>query len=167
MGSRISKDNENDCINQINNINENDLDLSNIDRLQIKVLKEMIKEIKEVKEKKSDKIMYRFPVQMTCKLRALCCVRCSSLMEVLRVVGILREGLTSNFWGLGCPIHCSPSSLPSILLALVLGWIAGVACCLCLAFRLGLLGLQAPSSDPLPSAAARRLSGYLHAGSRR
>ena len=39
MGSRISKDNENDCINQINNINENDLDLSNIDRLQIKVLK--------------------------------------------------------------------------------------------------------------------------------
>ena len=64
MGSRISKDNENDCINQINNINENNLDLSNIDRLQIKVLKEMIKEIKEVKEKKSDKIMYRLPVQI-------------------------------------------------------------------------------------------------------
>ena len=40
------------------------LDLSNIDRLQIKVLKEMIKEIKEVKEKKSDKIMYRLPVQI-------------------------------------------------------------------------------------------------------
>ena len=75
MGSRISKDNENDasadawrgfrdCINQINNINENDLDLSNIDRLQIKVLKEMIKEIKEVKEKKSDKVLYRLPVQI-------------------------------------------------------------------------------------------------------
>ena len=64
MGSRISKDTENDCINQTNNINENDLDVSNIDRLQIKVLKEMIKEIKEVKEKKSDKIMYRFPVQI-------------------------------------------------------------------------------------------------------
>ena len=44
MGSKISKcDNENDCINQINNINEDDLDLSNIDRLQIKVLKEMIR----------------------------------------------------------------------------------------------------------------------------
>ena len=27
MGSRISTNNENDCINQINNINENDLDL--------------------------------------------------------------------------------------------------------------------------------------------
>ena len=53
MGSRISKDgNENGCIAQTNNIDENDLDLSNIDKLQIKVLKEMIKEIKEVKEKK-------------------------------------------------------------------------------------------------------------------
>ena len=66
MGSRISKDNENDCINQINNINENDLDLSNIDRLQIKVLKEMIKEIKAVKEKKSDKILYRLPAINLC-----------------------------------------------------------------------------------------------------
>ena len=66
MGSRISKnDNENDCTNQLNSINENDLDLSNIDKLQIKVLKEMITEIKEVKEKKSDKIMYRLPIQ-TC-----------------------------------------------------------------------------------------------------
>ena len=66
MGSKISKcDNENDCINQINAINEDDLDLSNIDKLQIKVLKEMIKEMNEVKEKKSDKIMYRLPIQ-TC-----------------------------------------------------------------------------------------------------
>ena len=66
MGSKISKcDNENDCINQINTINEDDLDLSNIDKLQIKVLKEMIKEMNEVKEKKSDKIMYRLPTQ-TC-----------------------------------------------------------------------------------------------------
>ena len=65
MGSRISKnDNENDCINQLNSINENDLGLSNIDKLQITVLKEMIKEIKEVKEKKSDKIMYRLPIQI-------------------------------------------------------------------------------------------------------
>ena len=66
MGSRISKDNENDCINQISNINEKDLDLSNIDRLQIKVLKEVIKEIKEVKEKKSDKILYRLPAINLC-----------------------------------------------------------------------------------------------------
>ena len=66
MGSRISKDNENDCITQINNTNENDLDLSNIDRVQIKVLKEVIKEIKEVKEKKNDKILYRLPAINMC-----------------------------------------------------------------------------------------------------
>ena len=65
MGSKISKcDNEKDCINQINTINEDELDLSNIDKLLIKVLKEMIKEMNEVKEKKSDKIMYRLPIQI-------------------------------------------------------------------------------------------------------
>ena len=62
MGSRISKgDNENSYITQINNINEEELDLSNIDKLQIKALKEIIKDIKEVKEKKSDKIYYKLP----------------------------------------------------------------------------------------------------------
>ena len=67
MGSRISKgDNENDCINQINNINEDELDLSNIDKLQIKVLKEMIKDIEEVREKKSDKIYYKLPPVNLC-----------------------------------------------------------------------------------------------------
>ena len=67
MGSKISKcDNENDCINQINNINEDDLDLSNIDRLQIKVLKEMIKELQEVKDRKSDKITYKLPALNLC-----------------------------------------------------------------------------------------------------
>ena len=67
MGRKISKcDNENDCINQTNTINEDDIDLSNIDKLQIKVLKEMIKEMKEVKEKKSDKIMYRLPAINLC-----------------------------------------------------------------------------------------------------
>ena len=63
MRSKISKS-ENDCINEVININEDDLDLSRIDKLQIKVLKEVINDLKEVKEKKSDKIMYRLPVQI-------------------------------------------------------------------------------------------------------
>ena len=67
MGSRISKDDyENNCISQINNINEDDLDLSNIDKLQIKALKELIKDMKEVKAKKSDKIMYKLPAINLC-----------------------------------------------------------------------------------------------------
>ena len=67
MGSRFSRnDTENDCINQLININEDDLDLRNIDKLQIKVLKGMIKDIKEVKEKKSDKIYYKLPPVSIC-----------------------------------------------------------------------------------------------------
>ena len=65
MGSKISKS-ENDCINEIINMNEDDLDLSNIDKLQIKVLKEVINDLKEVKERKSDKIMYKLPAINLC-----------------------------------------------------------------------------------------------------
>ena len=45
MGSRISKTNENDCINEINNINENNSDRSNIDILQMKAIKQLTKEL--------------------------------------------------------------------------------------------------------------------------
>ena len=65
MGSKVSKSN-NDYMEEIININEEELDLSNIDKLQIKVLKEMIKELKEVKERKSDKIMYKLPAINLC-----------------------------------------------------------------------------------------------------
>ena len=65
MGSRISKDDYESCYKtQLKNINEEELDLSNIDRLQIKALKEIIKDIKEVKDRESDKITYRLPVQL-------------------------------------------------------------------------------------------------------
>ena len=67
MGSRISKSDDETCYKtQLKNINEDDLDLSNIDKLQIRVLKEMIKDLKEVKEKKSDKIMYKLPAINLC-----------------------------------------------------------------------------------------------------
>ena len=68
MGNYFTKktNNENCYITEINNINENELDLSNIDRLQIKVLKEMVKEIKEIKDRKSDKITYKLPALNLC-----------------------------------------------------------------------------------------------------
>ena len=55
---------KNDCIEEFSNINEEDLDISNIDRLQIKAIKEISNKLKEMQEKKSDKIMYRLPVQI-------------------------------------------------------------------------------------------------------
>ena len=66
MGNIFTKKTNNDScyITEISNINEDELDSSNIDQLQIKVLKEIIKDVKEVKDKKSDKIFYRFPVQI-------------------------------------------------------------------------------------------------------
>ena len=67
MGSRFSKSDDENCyITQINNINEDSLDLSNIDKLQIKALKELIKDMEEVKEKKSDKILYKLPAIHLC-----------------------------------------------------------------------------------------------------
>ena len=52
MGSRVSISNEDDYINDINNINENQLDLSNMDKLQIKAIKQLSKEVKELKDRK-------------------------------------------------------------------------------------------------------------------
>ena len=55
---------KNNCIEELTNINENDLDISNIDKLQIKAIKEMNSKIKEIENKKSDRIMYRLPIQL-------------------------------------------------------------------------------------------------------
>ena len=49
------------CMDEISNINENDLDISNIDKLQIKAIKEISNKLKEIEEKKSNKIMYKLP----------------------------------------------------------------------------------------------------------
>jgi hypothetical protein len=55
---------KNNCIEELNNINENDLDISNIDKLQIKAIKEINNKIKEIENKKSDRIMYKLPIQL-------------------------------------------------------------------------------------------------------
>ena len=55
MGSKQSTV-KNTCMDEISNINENDLDISNIDKLQIKAIKEISNKLK-----KSNKIMYKLP----------------------------------------------------------------------------------------------------------
>ena len=59
MGSSSSKK-ETCNIDRIKDINEDELDLSNIDRLQIKALKELNEKIIKMEKEKSDKIYYRF-----------------------------------------------------------------------------------------------------------
>ena len=65
MGSKQSSV-ENSCIEELNNINENDLDISNVDKLQIKAIKEINNKIKEMEDKKSDKILYKLPAINLC-----------------------------------------------------------------------------------------------------
>ena len=60
MGSKQSSV-KNTCMDELNNIDENNLDISNIDRLQIKAIKEMNNKIKEMEDKKSDRILYKLP----------------------------------------------------------------------------------------------------------
>ena len=53
---------------EINNINEDELDISKIDKLQIKAIKEMaIAKIEGIEDKeKSDRIMYKLPAIQPC-----------------------------------------------------------------------------------------------------
>ena len=64
MGSKQSSV-ENSCMEELSNINENDLGISNVDKLQLKALKEMNNRIKEI-GKKSDRIFFRLPAINIC-----------------------------------------------------------------------------------------------------
>ena len=65
MGSSSSKK-ETSNIDRIKDINEDELDLSNIDKLQIKALKELNEKINKLEKEKSTKILYRLPAINIC-----------------------------------------------------------------------------------------------------
>jgi len=52
---------KNDCIEELSNINENDLIISNIDKLQIKAIKEMNNKIDKLQKEKQTKMIYAMP----------------------------------------------------------------------------------------------------------
>ena len=52
---------KNNCIEELTNINENDLDISNIDKLQIKAIKEMNSKIDTLQKEKQTKMFYAMP----------------------------------------------------------------------------------------------------------
>ena len=66
MGNSNTNTSENNYIEQIKSINIDELDLSKIDALQLKVLKEMIEKLEKVEKRKSDKIMYKLPAINLC-----------------------------------------------------------------------------------------------------
>ena len=59
---------ENNCIDELSKINENDLDISNIDKLQIKAIKEMNNKIKELENKQQTKMIYAIPKVDLCDM---------------------------------------------------------------------------------------------------
>ena len=65
MGNKPSSV-ENSCIQELSKINEEDLDISKIDKLQIKALKEINSKIEKLHKEKSDKIMYKLPAIQLC-----------------------------------------------------------------------------------------------------
>lgn len=65
MGSKHSTV-KNTCMDELNNINEDELGISNIDKLQIKAIKEINNKIKEMENKKSDRILYKLPNLQFC-----------------------------------------------------------------------------------------------------
>ena len=60
MGSKQSSV-KNNCIDELNNIDENDLDISNIDKLQIKAIEEMNSKIEKLQKEKQTKMFYAMP----------------------------------------------------------------------------------------------------------
>ena len=63
MGSKQSTI-KNTCMEEINNINEDNLDISNIDKLQIKAIKEINNKIEKLNKEKSDSILFKLPIQI-------------------------------------------------------------------------------------------------------
>ena len=60
MGNKQSSV-ENSCIEQLSNIDENNLDISNIDKLQIKAIKEINNKIEKLNKEKQTKMIYALP----------------------------------------------------------------------------------------------------------
>ena len=60
MGNKQSSV-ENSCIEQLSNIDENNLDISNIDKLQIKAIKEINNRIEKLNKEKQTKMIYALP----------------------------------------------------------------------------------------------------------
>lgn len=90
-------------------------------------------------------------------------------MDLARVLGLFVQGSASNWWGLGCPAHCS-GSLTVLGLAFGFGAPFGFLCAV-IFFSTALFAPVAqaaftPDPSPLSSSltrpAALRLRGYLH-----
>ena len=68
MGSSQSKKNENNVIEKIKEIDENELDMSKIDKLQLQAIKEAICRIEKLEKEKQTKMIYAMPKVDLCNM---------------------------------------------------------------------------------------------------
>ena len=59
---------ENGCIQELSKINEEELDISRIDKLQIKALKEINSKIEKLNKEKQTKMIYAMPKVDLCNM---------------------------------------------------------------------------------------------------
>ena len=59
---------KNNCIEELNNIDENNLDISNIDKLQIKALKTLSERMEKLEKEKQTKLLYALPKVDLCNI---------------------------------------------------------------------------------------------------
>ena len=85
-----------------------------------------------------------------------------ALMSPRAILGLVIEGVRSNFWGLGCPSYCTAPSVGLLGFLLLFGWILGFASALLILFWLSGLGLI---SFGFPRPLAPSLSGFAPAPS--
>ena len=88
--------------------------------------------------------------------------------RIFEAVELFKLGVSTNWFGIACPHHCYPSSVPSLLLAFILGLIGGILITLTFGFALArwILG-SSPSGTSFPYRSSStlhlsRLRGYLH-----
>ena len=84
---------------------------------------------------------------------------------------ILREGVSTNWWGLQCLLHCQSTSVGAILAGFFFGCLVGSLATAALGFYIYIVLVApipaAPAEPEVPQATLRRrqerLRGYLHA----
>ena len=86
--------------------------------------------------------------------------------RIFQGIELLRWGVVTNWWGLGCPAHCGSASFASWALAFILGLCCGFCTCAVLGYHLlgFYLRVTAPH-HPTPSGAnpsPHRLGGYVY-----
>ena len=67
MGNKQSAS-ESNCMGELNNVDENSLDISNIDKLQVKAIKEMRERILKLEKEKQTKMIYAMPKVDLCNM---------------------------------------------------------------------------------------------------